>query len=154
MLPLTTLAVVFFAVTLYANARSDIYGHDFHGVWQAGKDVLAGRSPYSAPDPEKLLQVGNSLVSPPLLALLVVPLSLLPFTIALLLWNLASALALAFALRIVGLRDWRCYLLAFATFPVASSLVLGSSTACSRSPAPSPGATGIAARSSRSRSPR
>ena len=125
MLPLLILAGVFFLVTMVSNARSDIYGHDFYGVWQAGKAVLAGRSPYPDPDPDQLLLVGNSLISPPLLAFVVVPLTFVPFTLALLLWNLVTASSLALALRLVGLRDWRCYVLAFASFPVASCFVLG-----------------------------
>src|SRR5919201_3855019 len=75
------------AITMYVAARGH-YGLDFKGgAWAAGKDVLAGRSPYPAPDPAKLLAAGNAYIPPPLLAVLSVPLAVLPFVPAIVVWN-------------------------------------------------------------------
>ena len=51
--------------------------------------------------------------------------SVLPFHVALPLWNLLSACGLAAALKIVGVRDGRVYLLAACSFPFMSSQIMG-----------------------------
>jgi hypothetical protein len=113
------------AITLYVTATGH-YGLDFRGgAWAAGKDVLAGRSPYPAADPVQLLAAGNAYIAPPLLAVLSVPLSVLPFVPAVLVWNVVCTWALVLALRILGVRDWRVYGLALTSFPFVAAIALG-----------------------------
>jgi hypothetical protein len=124
--PMVLVGALLAAFTMYGNAKSHAYGFDFRGgVWAASRDVLAGRSPYPPPEAEKLLAVGNAYIAPPLLAVLSVPLSLLPFVPALVVWDVACTAALVLALRILGVRDWRVYGLALTSFPFVAGVVLG-----------------------------
>ena len=114
------------ALTLTLAVKGRIYGFDFHGgAWTAGRDVLAGRSPYAAPDPAKLLAASNSYIPPPLLAVLCIPLSLLPFVPAVVVWGTACTAALVLALRVLGVRDLRVYGLALTSFPFVATIGLG-----------------------------
>jgi hypothetical protein len=60
-----------------------------------------------------------------LLAVLCIPLSLLPFVPAVVLWGVTCAAALLLALKIAGVRDWRVYGLALTSFPFVASVGLG-----------------------------
>ena len=92
--------------TFYVVVTVHLWGFDFHGgAWTAARDVWAGRSPYQAPDPAKLLVPGNAYIPPPLVAFLAGPLALLPFVPAVVLFGVASTAALAIALRILGVGD-------------------------------------------------
>lgn len=114
------------AITLFRSALGGAYGLDFHGgIWKAAHDVLGGRTPYLAPRAHHLLVVGNAYIDPPLLAVLAIPLSLLPFGAAVVVWNLLCAAAFVAALTIVGVRDRRAYVVALCSFPFVSSLALG-----------------------------
>jgi hypothetical protein len=114
------------ALTLTLAVKGRIYGFDFHGgAWAAGRDVLEGRSPYPAPDPARLLAAGNAYIPPPLLAVLCVPLSLLPFAPAVAVFGAACTAALVLALWIVGVRDLRVYGLALTSFPFVASIGMG-----------------------------
>jgi hypothetical protein len=105
---------------------SGIYGGDFHGgIWPAGSAVLHGNSPYPAADPHRLLILMHAFVTPPPLAILAAPFSLLPFSAAIALWNLVCVVALCAALRVMGIRDKRIYLLALCSFPFWESLENG-----------------------------
>jgi hypothetical protein len=118
--------VIVAAITLYRNATGTQYGFDFHGgIWRAGQDVLAGRSPYLAPYAHNLLVIGNAYIDPPLLAVLSIPFSILPFALGVALWNLVCVAALVSALMLLGVRDRWVYLLALCSFPFMSSLILG-----------------------------
>jgi hypothetical protein len=120
------LAIAWVVVCLFIASRGGQWGIDFRGgIWPAGRAVLAGRTPFPAPDAAHLLRQGNAFVTPPLLAVIAVPFSLLPLAIAVPLWNAVCIAALVGALRIVGVRDWRLYCVAVAGFPFVSSLVLG-----------------------------
>jgi alpha-1,2-mannosyltransferase len=114
------------ALTLTLAVKGGIYGFDFHGgAWAAGRDVLAGRSPYPAPDAGKLLAAGNAYIPPPLLAVLCVPLSLLPFAPAVVALGAVCTAAFVLALRVVGVRDLRVYGLALTSFPFVASIGMG-----------------------------
>jgi hypothetical protein len=101
------------------------YGFDFHGIWQAARDILSGRNPYPAPNARRLLLAGNAFVVPPLLGLLITPLARLPFDVAVAIWNVICATAFVAALAVIGIRDRRIYLIAGFSFPVISSIILG-----------------------------
>jgi hypothetical protein len=96
---------------------------DFHTFYNAGRAVLHGRSPYP-PARSSVLAHETSFVYPAPAALLMVPLSLLPFRLAAMLFAVAVVAALPVALAILGVRDWRCYGAALISGPVAISLTL------------------------------
>ena len=107
---------------------------DFRNLWQAGRDVLAGTSPYHDPragmqaTADCTLSARDCFVYPPLAALIVLPLSALPFTAAGAIWLAIDAGALVLALRIAGVRDWRCYGIALGSAPVLAALEGGTLT--------------------------
>ena len=81
---------------------------DFGVFLIAGDNVLAGRNPYPEagtmqPPPYAYY------VYPPLLALLVAPLSLLPVGIASAIFTVLGIAAIVGALLLLEVRDWRCY---------------------------------------------
>jgi len=85
---------------------------DFGVFLVAGDNVLAGRSPY--PEPGTLLPPPNAyFVYPPLLALVVAPLTLLPIGIASAIWTVLGIAAIVAALLVLDVRDWRCHVMAF-----------------------------------------
>jgi hypothetical protein len=100
---------------------------DFHALWTAGHDVLNSRSPYP-PGARGALAGQQAFVYPAPAAVAAAPLALLPFTVSSVAFELLSIGALVAALWIVGLRDWRCYGLAFLTRPVLHGLTLGAVT--------------------------
>ena len=117
--------IVIAGFALVRNVLGSQYAFDFHGIWQAGHDLLRGRSPYLAPEPRVLLRTGNAFIAPPVLAVLAVPFSILPLGAAVALWNLACAAAVVAGLRLLGVRDRRLYVLTLCSFPCLSSFVLG-----------------------------
>src|SRR5262249_41081304 len=114
-------------VLTFVDMHSSVYwGLDLDGtVWSAGAAILDGRSPYPAPDPAALADALNPAVYPAGVLVALTPLSLLPFDAAFALWGLANAAALVVALRLVGVRDWRCLAIASLCAPAAVSLVVG-----------------------------
>jgi alpha-1,2-mannosyltransferase len=77
--------------------------------------VLNGHSPY-------LYRADETYAYPPLVALLAAPFHGLSAGVATLLWTLLSLTAIAAALWLLGLRDWRCYALV-AVYPITRSTV-------------------------------
>lgn len=112
---------------LVANVLgSGVYGGDFRGgIRPAGWAVLHGSSPYPPPDPHRLVILLHAFVTPPPVAVLAAPLSLIPFPEAIGIWNLACVAALLAALYVMGVRDKRIYLLALCSFPLFESLENG-----------------------------
>ena len=81
---------------------------DFHGeIYPETKDLLSGHNPFPAPDAD--LSGGANAVWPPIVALLVAPLTLLPPVAADFAAAIASLACFAAALWIIGVRDWRVY---------------------------------------------
>ena len=90
----------------------------------AGEAVLHGASPYPPPgDPS--LDAGSAYVYPPTLALLVLPLVLVPQPLAVAVWLAILVGALVATLLICGVRDWRCYASVALWAPTASALQTG-----------------------------
>ncbi len=85
---------------------------DFHVMWNAGRDVAHGHSPYP-------------FVYPAPAAVLMAPLGALPWKIAVALWWIVSALALMLALHVLGVNDWRCYGAVFASHATLWALEIG-----------------------------
>jgi alpha-1,2-mannosyltransferase len=118
--------VVVGTVELVRYAAGGGYGFDFRGgAWAAGSDVLHGRNPYPPPYAEFLRPPQHAFFTTPLLAVLAVPFSVLPFAAAITLWNLLCVAGLILALRILGVRDVRMYALALFSIPLIDSLESG-----------------------------
>jgi hypothetical protein len=104
--------------SLWANSLRSVAGlhvpFDFDVFLQAGKAVREGESPYV--DPDVVISEGQPApyVYPPVLVILVVPLTLLPETVAGssapgVLFTLALIACTVGALLALGVADWRCY---------------------------------------------
>jgi hypothetical protein len=72
--------------------------------------------------------VGNPAVYPPLFILACVPLALLPVTVAASLWLVLLGVAVLASMWIVGVRDWRCLVLAITSPVVVHGLWYGNLT--------------------------
>jgi Glycosyltransferase family 87 len=114
---------------------------DFRGgLYNAGVAILHGHSPYQPGFLEHqaaVLRAGGIArgetfkgafsipVYPAFPNVLVVPLSLLPLWLAGALYTLASIAAMAAGLRLLGVRDWRCFALVAFSWPFLYGLYLG-----------------------------
>ena len=116
------LPLVFVPVLLHAA------GHDY--LWDfrkeflpAGRAILDGDSPY----PQTIGDLAShaNYVYPPLAALVMAPFTWLPQTVAEVLFVALSLAAPALVLRILGVRDWRCYGLVYLWPPLLGGVSLG-----------------------------
>jgi hypothetical protein len=105
------------AIRAYAEGTAGAQ-HDLAVFLSGARDVLDGMSPYT-------FHGDSTFAYPPFLAWLVAPLHPLGSSAAALLWLLVSLAAVALALWLLGLRDWRCYGLALVFEFTRSSLDLG-----------------------------
>jgi hypothetical protein len=98
------------------------------GDWEifraAARSTLHGHSPYTAIQPAALAH-NDKFVYPPITALLVAPLAVLPDEAGRVLVLLLTLACVLFALRLLRVRDWRCYGVALMTAPVLDSVSLG-----------------------------
>jgi alpha-1,2-mannosyltransferase len=94
------------------------------GIWQPAFDILHGRAPYPAAGILRI-QDGVPSIYPPFIALLAVPLGLLSFALASMLWAALMMAALVLTLRVLGVRDWRLYGAVFLLPPVIDAVGLG-----------------------------
>jgi alpha-1,2-mannosyltransferase len=113
-----------FAVVVAA----DLHFRSSLGDWEifrvAARSALHGNSPYPAADPAALAH-NDRFVYPPITALLVAPLAVLPDLAGRALILLLTLGCVLLALRLLGVRDWRCYGLALLTAPVLNTVSLG-----------------------------
>jgi len=101
--PAATLAAMV-AVGLDTNSLAVDFHHE---LYPQAKLLFSGENPYPGAEFEPL--VGGNFIWPPLSALLVAPLTVLPLATADVLMALIGVGVFAAALWVVGLRDWRCY---------------------------------------------
>jgi alpha-1,2-mannosyltransferase len=99
-----------------------VWPYDLGVFLQAGHAVLHGLSPYPA---VSALRGDANYVYPPLLALLVAPFAALPLGPAVFLWTALLAVAIPTALFLLGVRDWRCYGVAFLWPPTREAIDTG-----------------------------
>lgn len=115
--------------------------YDFRGgLYNAGVAILNGHNPFHAgyiAHQAAIMRAGGTAVGetwahpfslpvyPAPADLAVVPLSLLPFWLAGVTVTLLSVAAMVLALRLLGVRDWRCYGLALISWPFVYGLELG-----------------------------
>jgi len=100
---------------------------DFHIFWSAGRAVLDGTPVY----PRAALggvSKQNLFVYPAPAAVAMVPLALLPLGASATIFLALNAAALMLALRLLGVRDWRCYAIAFCSIATLQTLTLGAIT--------------------------
>jgi Glycosyltransferase family 87 len=110
------------------------------GLYDAGRDILHGRDPYRPgflATQAAIMRAGGIAVGettrnlfsipvyPAPANLAVVPLSLLPFWLAGALFTLLSIGAMVLGLRLLGVRDRRCFAVALLSWPFLFSLDLG-----------------------------
>src|SRR6266404_3723872 len=101
--------------------------YDFRAIWQAGHDVAHGHNPYPAVPsiPTSPAAQHDYFIYPGVVAVAMVPFGLMPFGVAAGIFTAILVASVAAALRILGVRDWRCYGAAFLSIPVLESFRLG-----------------------------
>ena len=109
-------------------AFGDLQAADFHfAFYPAAEDILAGRQFY--PVDGFVIRGADELVIdyvyPPLVALLTIPLTVVPVGVAEVFFQLMLVAAVAATLVILGVRDWRCYGVAFLWPPVTDAVTTG-----------------------------
>jgi hypothetical protein len=110
------------------------------GLWDAGRAILHGRDPYQpgflAHQVHLLQTVGGATgateqtafsvpLYPAPINLAIVPISLLPFWLAGALYTALSVMAMVVGLRLLGVRDLRCTIVALGSWPFLYGLLLG-----------------------------
>lgn len=124
---LTAALVVAAVGVLVVGVGSTFGSHgfsDFGVFWKAARAVLDGRSPYP-PATVAALRHQNAFVYPAPAALAIAPLGILPEGVAAALFLTASVGAVAGSLRLLGVRDVRCYAVALLSLTTVQGLVLG-----------------------------
>jgi hypothetical protein len=103
-------------------------GFDFRGtLWEPARALLDGLPIYPEPTREAV-SVGNPAVYPPVFILASVPLALLPATAAAWIWLVMLAAAVFGSVWLLGVRDWRCLVLAVTSPVVVHGLWYGNLT--------------------------
>lgn len=103
-------------------------GSDFLSFWSAGRDLLHLHTPYPVVDALPAVvdrYTFAPFVYPAPAAVAMAPFGLLPFPVAATLFLTFNVAAVIAALRLLDVRDSRCYIVAFATIPVLSGASLG-----------------------------
>lgn len=103
-------------------------GFDFRGtLWEPARALLDGMPIYPEPTREAV-SIGNPAVYPPVFILASVPLALLPVTAAAWVWLVVLGVAVLGSMWIVGVRDWRCLVLAVTSPVIVHGLWFGNLT--------------------------
>jgi Glycosyltransferase family 87 len=103
-------------------------GFDFRGtLWEPAHALLDGGTIYPEPNRDSVV-LGNPTVYPPLFILASIPLALLPVTFASWLWFCVLGACFFAAMWIVGIRDWRCHVIALTSPVVVHGLFYGNLT--------------------------
>ena len=127
----TVLLVLLPAVALWAIFANVVRGGDVtdfeNTLYGAGQAVVDGESPYPALDDPALVS-GKGYVYPPLTALVTVPLTSMSVEAAGFVVMALLVAGFAATLLVLGVRDWRCYGLAFLWPPVLSAVQTGNIT--------------------------
>lgn len=124
------LAIFFWApALLFAFVlASDLRFRSSLGDWEifrhASHLAVRGHSPFTVADPAALAH-NDRFVYPPITALLITPFAVLPDEAGRVLVFLLTLACVPLALRLLGVRDWRCYGIALLTAPALDSVSLG-----------------------------
>lgn len=117
-LTLTLLLIARFAIGKH-------FGFDYKPLWEASRHVFHGDSPYPLPH-ASALRNEQQFVYPPIAAVMAAPFAVLPFIVAAILFAAVEVVATVLTLRVLGVRDWRCYGLALLWLPVIENILIGS----------------------------
>lgn len=102
---------------LVGAALDHRFALDFHRAFlPAAHAVAGGASPYSAIGSRELAE-GTAFLYPPLAAYLLAPFTLIPASAAGVVVVLLTAATVPATLLLLGVRDWRCYAVAFLWWP-------------------------------------
>jgi alpha-1,2-mannosyltransferase len=116
------------ALVLLVVAVRTAYGprdfYDFHIFWHAGRDVLAGRTPYPHVT-QAALHHQDLFVYPAPAAVAMAPLALLPLSAAATVFMALNLIAVPLALWLLGVHDWRCHALAMCSIATLQGVVMG-----------------------------
>ncbi len=99
-----------------------------HAYIPAAHKVLHGVSPYPPADFFAALAPHDAFVYPPLTAWLVVPFTVLPIHVAEAVGFALGIGAVAGLLWLMGVRDWRCYMIAYLWVPTYSAIQIANVT--------------------------
>jgi alpha-1,2-mannosyltransferase len=127
---LVTVALVFFAVAIMGSlvtlsAKEGLLAWDVRFAYlPAAEDVLQGQSPYPGLD-DPILEDQKGYVYPPQVLLPLIPLSPLPNGAAAAIVATGLLLLLGLTLRVLGIRDIRCYAASLLWVPSISAVLLG-----------------------------
>jgi alpha-1,2-mannosyltransferase len=116
LLPLAVIGVEAFAKPSFA--------WDFRALYQAGHDYLHLHSPYVSGSLAQLSTQDNFVYPLPIAAIFA-PVSLIPYTVAAVSFVAFGAGSLVLAVRLLGVRDWRCYACVLLSVPAISGIGLG-----------------------------
>jgi hypothetical protein len=113
---------------LVNSALGGRFALDFrHAFLPAAHAVVHGHSPYSAIGSRALGQ-GTAFLYPPVGAYLLAPFTVLPPVVAETVAVVLAAAALPVTLRMLGVRDWRCYAIGFLWWPTIIAVQTGNVT--------------------------
>lgn len=104
------------------------FGFDFRPTWDAGGRILDGERVYPPARPE-VLAGEDQFVYPPAPAVAALALRPLGFELSSFLLALGLVGAVLLTLRLLGVRDWRCYGVAMLALPVLDGIRLGALSA-------------------------
>jgi Glycosyltransferase family 87 len=103
-------------------------GFDFRGtLWEPARALLDGAPVYPEPTRDNIV-LGNPAVYPPVFVVASVPLALLPVAAASWLWFATLGVCVFASMWILGVRDWRCHVLALTSPVVIHGLFYGNLT--------------------------
>jgi Glycosyltransferase family 87 len=102
-------------------------GFDYRPLWEASRHLFSGTSPYPVAH-AAALHGEQQFVYPPLAAVLAAPLAVLPFGVAAAVLAIVEVGATVATLRVLGVRDWRCYGVTLLWYPVLQNFLIGSIT--------------------------
>ena len=105
-----TIGIAFNVAILALSYGHQSYGYEVRGnLWEPGKQILQGRSPYDPATPKRALAEGTDCciqaLYPAPTHVLFAPLSWLPFDAAVVLFTLLATACLIVALWLLGLRS-------------------------------------------------
>jgi glycosyl transferase family 87 len=119
---LAILPAVTLVFSIWGWVSLDVVAFDFQRSFRpAAEAVLNGSSPYPPPMADSMAQ-RDAFVYLPLGAFVFAPFVVLPPLAANLVVTALMVLLVLVALRILGIRDWRCYGIAILTAPVISAI--------------------------------
>jgi hypothetical protein len=103
-------------------------GFDFRGtLWEPARALLDGAAIYPPPTHDAIV-LGNPAVYPPVFIIASLPLAILPVAAASWLWFFLLGASVVSAMWILGVRDWRCHILALTSPVTIHGLFYGNLT--------------------------